>query len=69
MNLHDRAFLSRYCTGWERFEPYLTGAADGQAKDADWAAAIGQAPRQEGQGREAPDEDRRPLSVPTSSAA
>ena len=38
--LHDRDFLARYCTGWERFEPYLTGAEDGQPKDADWAAAI-----------------------------
>ena len=37
---HDRAFLDRYCTGFERFAPYLTGAADGQPKDADWAAAI-----------------------------
>ena len=38
--LHDRAFLARYCTGFERFSPYLTGASDGQPKDADWAGAI-----------------------------
>lgn len=38
--LHDRAFLDRYTTGWDQFEPYLTGATDGQAKDADWAADI-----------------------------
>ncbi|MFV2039817.1 MAG: molybdopterin-dependent oxidoreductase, partial [Acidimicrobiales bacterium] len=38
--LHDEAFLSRYCTGFERFRPYLTGEADGQAKDAQWAAGI-----------------------------
>ncbi len=38
--LHDAAFLDRYCTGFERFLPYLTGDGDGQAKDADWAAAI-----------------------------
>lgn len=37
--LHDRAFLDRYCTGWEKFEPYLMGA-DGQAKDAKWAEKI-----------------------------
>lgn len=37
---HDRAFLDRWCTGFERFLPYLTGAADGVPKDADWAAAV-----------------------------
>ena len=38
--LHDKEFLARYCTGFERFEPYLTGAADGRPKDAAWAADI-----------------------------
>lgn len=38
--LHDTDFLARYCTGFERFEPYLTGATDGVPKDADWAASI-----------------------------
>jgi biotin/methionine sulfoxide reductase len=37
---HDRAFLERYCTGLDRFLPYLTGQSDGQPKDAAWAAAI-----------------------------
>jgi biotin/methionine sulfoxide reductase len=37
---HDEAFLARYCTGFERVLPYLTGAADGRPKDADWAAPI-----------------------------
>jgi biotin/methionine sulfoxide reductase len=37
---HDRAFLDRYTAGYETFERYLTGAADGVPKDADWAAAI-----------------------------
>ncbi len=37
---HDQEFLARYCTGYSEFEQYLTGAADGQAKDAAWAAAI-----------------------------
>ena len=32
--LCDREFLARYCEGYERFEAYLTGAADGQPKDA-----------------------------------
>lgn len=38
--LHDRAFLDRYTTGFDRFLPYLMGQADGTPKDADWAAAI-----------------------------
>ena len=38
--LHDEAFLSRYTVGFERFVPYLTGASDGVAKDARWAASI-----------------------------
>jgi biotin/methionine sulfoxide reductase len=38
--LHDRAFLDRYCVGWETFEAYLLGRSDGQPKDAAWAAAI-----------------------------
>lgn len=36
----DRAFLERYCVGFERWERYLSGELDGQAKDADWAGAI-----------------------------
>jgi biotin/methionine sulfoxide reductase len=39
-NLHDTEFLNRYCVGFDRFQAYLTGEADGVAKDADWAAAI-----------------------------
>jgi biotin/methionine sulfoxide reductase len=38
--LHDRAFLERYCVGWEDFAAYLQGRSDGQPKDAAWAAAI-----------------------------
>jgi biotin/methionine sulfoxide reductase len=38
--LHDRAFLDRYTAGWPVFERYLLGEADGQPKDAAWAAAI-----------------------------
>jgi biotin/methionine sulfoxide reductase len=37
---HDRAFLDRFCVGWEVFEDYLRGTAGGQPKDASWAAAI-----------------------------
>jgi biotin/methionine sulfoxide reductase len=38
--LHDRAFLDRYCIGYEIFEAYLLGRTDGQPKGAAWAAAI-----------------------------
>jgi len=38
--LHDRDFLARYCDGWDTFQAYLLGQADGQPKDAAWAAAI-----------------------------
>ena len=39
-DLHDKAFLKRYCVGFDRFANYVLGAEDGQAKDADWAAGI-----------------------------
>ncbi|WP_439810743.1 molybdopterin guanine dinucleotide-containing S/N-oxide reductase [Bordetella bronchiseptica] len=38
--LHDRAFVARYCAGWETFEDYLMGRADGQPKNPAWAAAL-----------------------------
>ena len=38
--LHDKEFLARYCTGYERFETYLLGRSDGAPKDAEWAGAI-----------------------------
>ena len=38
--LHDRAFLDRFCVGWEAFEAYLLGRSDGRPKNAAWAAAI-----------------------------
>ncbi|MEM6461990.1 MAG: molybdopterin-dependent oxidoreductase [Pseudomonadota bacterium] len=37
---HDKQFLSRCCHGWDIFEAYLTGAVDGVAKTAEWAANI-----------------------------
>ena len=39
-NLWDRAFLERYCTGFEIFERYLLGRDDDTPKDAAWAADI-----------------------------
>lgn len=38
--LHDEAFLSTHCVGFERVAPYLRGDTDGQPKTAAWAAAI-----------------------------
>jgi len=43
-NLCDRAFLNRYCTGFDRFAAYLRGTDDGQPKTADWAAEICEIP-------------------------
>jgi biotin/methionine sulfoxide reductase len=37
---HDRSFLDRYCAGYDTFERYLLGQADGVPKDADWAGPI-----------------------------
>jgi biotin/methionine sulfoxide reductase len=38
--LHDRDFLARFCTGFDRVLPYLMGETDKQPKDADWASGI-----------------------------
>ncbi|MCE4548172.1 MULTISPECIES: molybdopterin-dependent oxidoreductase [unclassified Caballeronia] len=38
--LYDRAFLSRYCVGFDVFASYLIGESDGQAKTPGWAEAI-----------------------------
>lgn len=38
--LHDRAFLSKYCEGYERFEEYLLGRDGGIARNAKWASEI-----------------------------
>lgn len=45
-DLHDQAFLDGFCTGFDRFLPYLTGEGDGSPKSADWAAAICDIPAQ-----------------------
>tara|TARA_R110000868_G_scaffold73791_2_gene213630 strand:+ start:1851 stop:4100 length:2250 start_codon:yes stop_codon:yes gene_type:complete len=42
--LHDRAFLNRYCVGFERFERYLMGRDCGVPKSADWASNICEVP-------------------------
>lgn len=38
--LHDAGFLRTHCTGFDEFAGYLSGATDGQPKDARWAAGI-----------------------------
>ncbi|WP_052097644.1 molybdopterin guanine dinucleotide-containing S/N-oxide reductase [Achromobacter sp. RTa] len=38
--LHDRAFLSKFCEGWNVFEDYLLGRRDGQPKTPAWAAPL-----------------------------
>jgi len=38
--LHDREFLDRYTVGYERFEDYLLGRADGVEKTPRWASEI-----------------------------
>ncbi|WP_236790024.1 molybdopterin-dependent oxidoreductase [Amycolatopsis sp. GM8] len=42
--LHDKAFLDRYCAGYDEFERYLLGLDDGVPKDADWASPITELP-------------------------
>jgi biotin/methionine sulfoxide reductase len=39
-NRHDKAFLDRWCSGFDRVLPYLAGATDGQPRDASWAQSI-----------------------------
>ena len=39
-DLHDREFIERYSVGYERFEAYLLGNADGLVRDARWAEKI-----------------------------
>ncbi|MDV6208274.1 molybdopterin guanine dinucleotide-containing S/N-oxide reductase [Rhodococcus erythropolis] len=43
-DLHDRDFLNRFCVGYERFEDYLLGRADGVPKDPRWAQKISGVP-------------------------
>ena len=39
-DLHDKAFVARYCVGLEDFAPYVLGETDGVPKDSAWAARL-----------------------------
>lgn len=39
-DLHDQAFLDRYCVGFDRFRDYLLGTDDGCPKSAEWSEPI-----------------------------
>jgi biotin/methionine sulfoxide reductase len=41
-DLHDRAFLERYCVGFDKVAKYLLSGRDGAGFDAEWAAKITQ---------------------------
>ncbi|MGF7120975.1 biotin/methionine sulfoxide reductase [Rhodococcus sp. BE178] len=45
--LHDKAFLSRYCVGYDRFEDYLLGRTDGVPKTPGWASALSGVPAEQ----------------------
>ena len=42
--LADRAFLERYCVGFDRFERYLRGDTDGCPKTPEWAERLSGVP-------------------------
>ena len=44
---HDRAFLEKYCVGFDSFRAYLLGTSDGLVKDAAWASALTEIPAQD----------------------
>ncbi|WP_070964050.1 molybdopterin guanine dinucleotide-containing S/N-oxide reductase [Vibrio sonorensis] len=37
---HNKAFLDKYTTGYDKFESYLLGKTDGKPKDQKWASRI-----------------------------
>ncbi|OXU13009.1 trimethylamine-N-oxide reductase [Citrobacter braakii] len=39
-NLHDKAFLEKYTTGYPQFEEYLLGKSDKIEKTAEWASGV-----------------------------
>lgn len=45
--LHDQDFMDRYCHGFDRFIPYLTGEGDGVAKTPEWASEISEIPAED----------------------
>lgn len=43
-DLHQQAFLEKYCIGFPQYEAYLLGKSDGVEKTPEWAAAISEIP-------------------------
>jgi len=43
-NLYDKNFITKYTTGFDKFEPYLTGSSDSTPKSAEWASGICEIP-------------------------
>ena len=39
-NFLDRAFLTKYTVGYEKFKMYLLGESDSKPKNAEWAEKI-----------------------------
>ncbi|WP_280400609.1 molybdopterin-dependent oxidoreductase [Nocardia carnea] len=46
-NRHDRVFLDRYCTGFDRLAEYVTGHRDGIPKSPEWASGLADVPAPE----------------------
>ena len=46
-DLVDQGFIDRYTTGWSQLSGYVMGRTDGHPKDAAWAAAISELPKEE----------------------
>ncbi len=46
-SLWNQEFVRDYCTGFDKFLPYLLGSEDNQPKSADWAATITEIPAEQ----------------------
>ncbi|MGB2079451.1 MAG: molybdopterin-dependent oxidoreductase, partial [Vibrio sp.] len=39
-DMHDKDFIAKYTSGFDKFEPYLMGETDGVVKDSAWAESV-----------------------------